>query len=117
MKSEIILKEIEKCNYWDMGVDELAISSYFDEVSISFFNEKNVTYKFSNCYKIISEHCMDFDKIGYDENGERNLPPYFLQNISIQEIEINSRILYKVVIDMHPLDIEIWCKDISVISN
>jgi hypothetical protein len=30
---------------------------------------------------------LDFDKNEYDENGDRDFPPYFLQNIDIEEIQ------------------------------
>ena len=116
MRSKILLEEIEKHHYWDMGIDELNISSYFDEVSIIYFNEKKITYKFLACYKILSSHCLDYDKEGYTEDGERYLPPCFLQDIIVSEIEESNRQLYKVLIDAYPLNMEIWCKDIKVIA-
>lgn len=117
MKNQMILKEIEKYSYWDMGIDELSISNYFDEVSISYYNEKKIIYKFLSCYKILANHCLDYDKEQYDVNGKRDLPPCFLQDISVEDIIIDDTKLYKVIIDAHPLDLEIWCKNINIISN
>lgn len=55
--------------------------------------------------------------MGTDEGGDRTLPPYFLQDITIDEIVINGKNLYSVSIDIKPLEIILYCEKIEVKSS
>lgn len=84
-----LLKKIEDSYYWDSRVKSLECNYFGDEVKVVFEDdEKNVTYFFSECYKVKIEHAVEFPKDRPSKELTRQQIPYFMQDVELKEIEL-----------------------------
>jgi hypothetical protein len=108
--------KFDKCDYWDARVKSVECNYFADEVHIIYDDEdgKSIMFNFNGCYKSVFEHVKEYDK-GIPVN-KMTIPqiPYFLQEIKIDEVIVEEHRLWICKIDMFPLYLEIWCKEINV---
>ena len=116
---EKIQSLINEYDYWDSRVKSLECKYFGDEIELVYDDStgRNVTYHFIGCYKSFFDHVKDYDKFVPVKNMSNAQIPYFLQDVSISEIEEEEVELYICKINMFPLYLEIWCKDIQVFKN
>jgi hypothetical protein len=107
---------IDAYDYWDSAVKKLECSYFADEVVLMYDSDEEhcVTYNFFGCYKSIFDHVKGYDKRIPVKSMEQRQLPYFLQNVKISETELNETHFFVCRINMFPLELEIWCKDIQV---
>ena len=108
-------QQIDALHYWDASVIKLECNHFADEVLLMYeYDDTNVIYHFIGCYKVVFDHVKQYDK--FIPVKKMTLPqiPYFLHNVEIGEITVEAVSFYTCVIDMFPMNLEIWCKDISV---
>lgn len=104
---------IDKLHYWDARVLELSCNYFGDEVKLVYGeNNETVCYTFSECYKVNLEHCLAYNKKMSSKEMKIPQMPYFLQSVRVGSVKENDTMLYTCIIDMFPLNLEIWCKDI-----
>ncbi len=109
---------VDSYNYWDTRVTKLNCDYFADEIELVYNDEDlNIIYKFSGCYKSFFDHVKIYDKICPVSNMKTGQIPYFLQNITIGEKSEQGIDFYTCKIEMFPLEVEIWCKDIKIISE
>jgi len=109
-------RDIENYHYWDARVHSLDCNYFADEVEISFYEEEDrkVIYKFTGCYKSVFDHVKAYDKLRPAREMTRPQIPYSLQDIEVGSIAEDSINFYTCKINMFPLYLEIWCKNIEV---
>ena len=111
-------KKIDSYHYWDAKVSHLNCSCFSDEIDIAFYDgDFEVVYKFTGCYKSVFDHVKIYDKLKPVKEMTLSQLPYFLQNIEVGsgvEDEIN---FYTCKVNMFPLYLEIWCKNIEVYAR
>jgi hypothetical protein len=109
---------IESFHYWDARSLSLSSNYFSDEVSLVFDNDdkNDVLMRFLQCYKVEFNQCLGFIKDKPIKELSKPQIPYFLQDIKVEIIKREGIELYKIRINMAPLDLEIWCKDISIKS-
>ncbi|MCL2841013.1 MAG: hypothetical protein FWE05_09610 [Defluviitaleaceae bacterium] len=111
-------KKIDSFRFWDARVDFLNCNYFADEIELSFsIDDLKVIYRFIGCYKSLFDHVKGYDKL--KPVREMTIPqlPYFLQDIEINEVIEDNIIFYTCKINMFPLNLEIWCKDIETYSS
>ena len=115
MNFKEIQKLIDDTDYWDSRVDSLECKYFSDEVSLKFKNaDCLVVCDFKECYKVAFEHIKSYKKIAAIKNMTYTQIPYFLNEIIVEEtFEQGSKFLI-CKMNMFPLNVEIWCKDIDV---
>ena len=105
-----LLKKIEDSYYWDSRVKSLECNYFGDEVKVVFEDdEKNVTYFFSECYKVKIEHAVEFPK-----ELTRQQIPYFMQDVELKEIELCQKKYMEFKINMYPIELLIVCKKFDI---
>lgn len=116
MMLEKIKREIENSNYWDARVRELSCNYFADEVKIVYEDENDfyVIYDFYSCYQVKINHVIGYEKDMPAKEYSRGQIPYFLQSVNVELSIVENVEFYKVNINMHPIEIEILCKDINV---
>ena len=119
MDAEKIQKQMEDFHYWDSRVTQLECSYTADEIELSYDNEDNgdVVYKFLGCYRAYFDHVKNYDKLRPVKEMTRGQIPYFLQDIEISTITEDGTNFYTCKINMFPMNVEIWCKDIEVFKR
>jgi hypothetical protein len=106
---------VDSFHYWDARVTQLNCSYFADEIELIYNDgDLDIVYRFLECYKAIFDHVKDYDKLRHVKNMSIAQMPYFLQNIEIGEITERGINFYTCKINMFPLDLEIWCKDIKI---
>lgn len=110
---------IDNCDYWDARVKSVECNYFADEVSIIFDDEdrKFIVFHFIGCYKSVFDHVKEYDKFIPVKNMTLPQIPYFLQDIKIDEVIEGEYRLWTCNINMFPLCLEIWCKEINVINE
>ena len=109
---------INKYNYWDARVKQLSCDYFADEITLTYENEESeIEYRFVSCYKSIFNHVKSYDKWQPIKNMSIPQIPYFLQEVTIGEVLEEGIYFYTCKINMFPLYLEVWSKDIKVISN
>lgn len=117
LDARAIQAEIEKLHYWDARVISLSCNYFADEVSITHENDGgNVCYRFEGCYKVDFNHCLSYEKTMLSKLLSYAQIPYFLQNVTIEEVSQQGIKLYSCKINMHPLYVEILCKEIFILQ-
>ena len=119
MSAKEILKTMEELHYWDTRIKTLSCNHFADEIEIIYdfhSDEENyaVKYQFLGCYKSSFEHLMNDDKCMPVKDMTPAQIPYYLQQIDLDEKFVDNVKFYRCKINMFPMDIEIWCKDIIV---
>ena len=115
MSAKEIQDLINGFHYWDARVSNLDCKHFADEIELSYdMGNSKIVYNFIACYKSIFDHVKNYEKV--EPIKDMSIPqiPYFLQDVAIQErVEDNVRFL-TCKINMFPLYLEIWCKDIII---
>jgi len=110
-------KRIDGFHYWDARVSSVNCNYFADEIEIAFSDgEAEIIYKFIGCYKSIFDHVKAYDKQRPVREMTLSQIPYFLQDIEVGSIVEDEVNLYTCKINMFPLYLEVWCKDIDVIA-
>ena len=106
----------DKYHYWDAPVIQLDCDNFADEIVMAYDDEDSykVVYNFVGCYKSVFDHAKNLDKLRPVKEMTIGQIPYFLHDIEISETMEENTEFYVCKIDMSPLDIEIWCKDIVI---
>lgn len=111
-----IQRIIDEYDYWDMSVKVVECCHFADEVRIIYDDSEGgyVCYNFMGCYKTVFDHVKEYDKGKPIKDMTQSQMPYFLQDVKIDEITEGSNHLWICKINMFPLYLEIWCKDIKI---
>ena len=126
MKKEIVDMNLEKIKLlikehaWDARITGINCNYFADEVEIcheSSEDSVDVVYKFTGCYRVIFEHVKNYDKGGPMKEITLAELFYALQSIEVSSVSENNINFYTCKIDMFPMNVEIWCKDIEVFKN
>lgn len=114
-KLEQIKKQIDKLYYWDMPLLNLCCNYFADEVVMSYMGDNSiVTYIFLNCYEVKFNHALSYKKLSPTKDLNFNQIPYFMQEVSIKEVEHSGEEYYHCYVNIPPLTVEILCKDIEL---
>lgn len=107
---------IDESDYWDMSVKEMECNHFADEVRIIYDDSEggSVCYKFSGCYKTIFDHVKEYSKDKPIRDMLQTQLPYFMQDVKISEITEEDNHLWVCEINMFPLYLEIWCRNIKI---
>ncbi|WP_017814596.1 hypothetical protein [Paenibacillus shenyangensis] len=106
-KPELFQDMIDSHKYWDMLLENLIIAEEFKRIQFSYTNDKRYTYVFENCYKVIFDHCLQYNRKSKTEES----PPCFLRDINLKTIDQGVHgSLYVIVVDAYPIKLEIWCE-------
>jgi hypothetical protein len=113
-----IQKSVDSLHYWDARVTRLNCNYFADEVELLYEDEgTDIIYKFIGCYKSNFFHDKKYNKNCPVKEMRMQQIPYFLQDVKIGEKIEDGLRLYTCKINMYPLDLEIWCKDIKIIKR
>jgi hypothetical protein len=108
---------IDEHDYWDARVRKVDCNYFSDEVKITYedgSSEAFVEYHFSGCYKCSFDHVKNYDKIVQPRNMTIGQIPYFIQSVKIDETTEGSGRFWICKINMFPLYVEIWCKNMTI---
>ena len=115
MKIEEVKKQIEDSYYWDARVKALDCNYFGDEVKLVFEDDtKDAIYHFEECYKIKIEHAVECPKDRASKDLTRSQIPYFIQNVEVNEIVIQGKEYMEFKINMHPIELYIVSKKLTV---
>ena len=116
MRSAEIQEKIDEYEYWDAWVSRLECRYFADEIELAHEYDDNdeIVYEFSGCYKSEFDHVKNYDKLKPVKDMTPPQMPYYLQNVEIGMQVDGDITFYTCKINMFPLYLEIWCKDISV---
>jgi len=118
MNRDEMQSKIESYHFWDARVLYLNCCHFADEIELAFYDDnKEVVYNFLGCYKSLFNHVVNYDKLRPTKEMTVAQVPYFIQEINVDMVVEDSISFYVCKIDMFPLNLEIWCKDIKVISK
>ena len=114
MNIELLQKEIDKTEYWDMLILDIQIQYFGDEIIIYIENEDTACWeiKFSCCYTVSYET----DAIWRGNFKVKDIGPhsgYYGQNISIKECEENAEFI-DISMDFSIMTMKVLCKNIEV---
>jgi hypothetical protein len=106
-------------HYWDAAVIGLYCNYFADEIQLVYEQEKDIyiKYVFEGCYKSNFDHVKNYDKLRPVKEMTFPQIPYFMQEVTIGEVEEEGVSFYTCKINMFPLYLEIWCKDIKITSE
>lgn len=109
-------KIIDGYDYWDSRVTAFECNYFADEVNVIYDDEEgnSICYNFMGCYKSIFDHVKEYDKGIPVKNMTSSQIPYFIQDVMVDEIIEGDNHLWICKINMFPLHLEIWCKDINI---
>ena len=109
---------VNSFHYWDSRVTHLNCNYFADEIELAYkCDEADILYRFVGCYKSLFNHVKAYDKVRPVKEMSISQTPYFLQGVEIGETEEEGVTFYTCRINMFPLDIDIWCKDIEVLKQ
>jgi len=115
MSAKEIQELVNSLHYWDARVTHLSCNYFADEIELIYEDEgSGVVYKFIGCYKSVFDHVKGYDKFCPVKEMSRPQIPYFLQDVKFGEIIEQEISFYTCKINMFPLYLEIWCKDIEI---
>ena len=120
MDTKKIQKLIDDFYYWDYPVDRLDCNYFADEVELSYTDDednKDVVYHFKGCYKVIFDHIKGYAKIKPVKEMTRGQISCFLQDVEVSITTEDDIDFYICKINMFPMNVEIWCKDIEVFKR
>jgi hypothetical protein len=110
---------VDSYHYWDARVLYFNCNHFADEVELGYKYGESVyiNYSFLGCYKSVFDHVKGYDKLRPAK--EMTLPqiPYFFQDVKIGETKEDGVYFYTCKINMFPLYLEIWCKDIQITKS
>lgn len=110
-----LLKKIEDSYYWDARVKSLDCNYFGDEVKLVFEDvEKDITYHFSGCYKVKIEHEIEYHKNIASKELTRCQIPYFMQDVEVKELQIDSNRYMEFKINMYPIELSVLCDSFEI---
>ena len=113
-----IQKLVDDLHYWDARVAHLNCNYFADEIELCYKDgNTDVFYRFLGCYKSNFNHVKSYDKLKPVSKMEIAQLPYFLQDVEFGETSEMGITFYTCKINMFPMDLEIWCKDIKIIAK
>lgn len=116
MNAQKIQKQMEELHYWDARGVNVSCNYFADEAQVTYedTDDENAIYTFYSCYKIHFDHVLGYPKDKPSKDLTRGQVSYFMQDVEVSVIEEEGLQFYRCVINIHPLYLEIWCKDIVV---
>ena len=118
MTREEMQSKIDSYHFWDARVLYLNCNHFADEIELAFSEENTkVIYKFVGCYRSVFDHVISYDKLRPTKEMTIAQIPYFIQEIGVDVVVKDCINFYVCKINMFPLSLEVWCKDIEVISS
>lgn len=111
-----IQKIIDEYDYWDSRVTSVECNHFADEVHVTYDDEDGnlICYNFIGCYKSVFDHIKEYDKGTSVKDMTKSKIPYFLQDVKVSERGETNTHFFVCEINMFPMYLEIWCKDIKV---
>ena len=110
-----VLKKIENSYYWDARVKSLDCNYFGDEVKLVFEDvEKDITYHFSGCYKVKIEHEIEYHKNIASKELTRCQISYFMQDVEVKELQIDSNRYMEFKINMYPIELSVPCDSFEI---
>lgn len=115
MDIQLLEKELEKTEYWDMTVLDVQTHYFGDEVDIFIENDEKKCWKISfiSCYKVSYETDVNWRMIESVKNMKWKQLGYYGQDISLKNYEENESFI-QCSLDLSIMTMEIICKDILV---
>lgn len=55
----------------DLPIEEMKVDDFCNNVIIKYYHERDISYSFLNCFKVVFKHCISYKK---DKQG---VPPCF----------------------------------------
>jgi len=118
MTRDEMQKKIDSHHFWDARVLYLNSSYFADEIEFAFCDDNvEVVYCFVGCYKSVFDHVKCYDKLRPAKEMTVAQVPYFIQEIGVDEVVEDDIRFFVCKIDMFPLSLEIWCKDIEIVCK
>ncbi|MDR2727604.1 MAG: hypothetical protein LBB56_00610 [Chitinispirillales bacterium] len=115
MSIKEIQSRIDDYHYWDARVISLNCGCFADEIELIYDdNDSVIVYKFDGCYKSLFEHEKIYDKDRPAKEMSFAQIPYFLQDVKVGEVSEQDIHFYTCKINMWPLTLEVWCKNIKI---
>lgn len=116
MTTQEIQDLIDGYHYEDARVKAVECNYFADEVHVCYDDDHGnlISYHFFGCYKSLFDHVKEYDKSIPVRSMTRPQIPYFLQSVQIDETTEGNSHLWICRMNMWPIQIEIWCKDISI---
>ena len=94
-----VLKKIENSYYWDARVKSLDCNYFGDEVKLVFEDvEKEIEY-----HKNIASKELTRCQI-----------PYFMQDVEVKELQIDSNRYMEFKINMYPIELSVLCDSFEI---
>lgn len=89
---------------------------YFgDEVELVFEDEdKDVIYHFEGCYEVIIKHLINYSKDISSKDLRCGQIPYFMQDVQVKEVIIDTKQFLEFVINMFPIEVYIKCLKFTI---
>lgn len=110
-----IKRKINDSYYWDARVRALDCNYFGDEVKLEFEDgEKYITYYFEECYKVMIQHVVEYPKDRATRELKVSQIPYFMQNVELEVINNQEKILMEFKINMYPIELSIICNKFSI---
>lgn len=106
----------DKTEYWDMLVKEVECNYFADEAHIIFDDSEGnmVNFEFFWCYKSAFNHVLGYAKSIPIKEMSHTQIPYYMQDVKVSEIVEEGNHLWVCKINMFPLHLEVWCKEIRI---
>lgn len=118
MSVDELQKRIDSFEYWDARVRYLDCNYLADEIVLAYeFDELDVVYSFIGCYKSVFDHVKNYDKLRPVKDMTIPQIPYFMQNVEVGNVLEEGVHFFTCKINMFPLYVEIWCKDIEITTK
>ena len=114
MNVEIIQKEIDETDYWDMEILDLKSLYFGDEIEMIIDNDDDTCWKivFLSCYRVSYETDANWRKISNVKNMKKPQLGYYGQDMVVSESEESD--FYKVDMDLSIMTICIECKNVFI---
>lgn len=114
MNVEMIQKEIDRTDYWDMEILDLKSLYFGDEIELIIDNGDDTCWKivFLSCFKVSYKTDANRRKLQNVKEMKKTQLGYYGQDIAVSESEESD--FYKVDMDLSIMTIHIECKNILV---
>lgn len=115
MNAKKIQDEIERNWYWDVRVENMEVLHYFDEVVVEYFDVNDIiAIRFEGCYEVHFQQEPCYEKEKAMKECKQNEIPYYMQDVSVGEVEREGILFYKIIMNIWPMYLTILCKDVRV---
>lgn len=105
----------EALDYLGRTLEHVILGEFGDEVKVVFEDdEKDITYHFSECYKVKIEHAVECPKDRVSKELTFSQIPYFMQDVELKEIELCQKKYMEFKINMYPIELLIVCKKFDI---